>query len=483
MKKTTLLLFLILLINQLNCNANNYLISSSQVAKPQAPKFSTTPKSPFSITTTSSPIGTKYTASQAIVKNNAQYPVFPIINNYKMVDPFGNLTGGSSEIYYRNLYDSAKEYYEKGQYSNAQKAINKVLPYYSNSLSMLMLKSQIEDGLGNNTIAMEYANKVLSKVQDEQFYLWRAYLMIKSGDASKLPLIYKDLDNTNIRINNIFKYGGEIIWALNEDKNISSTMKADIYKYHIKKANASHITATSVPITACYIQFIYSLSDSDPLFKKLGKTKTQILSAYLTALKDEKIAPFIRGIMKIASGNTRVGQKEIISAFAQTSKYDNSMETIVEMVGASLRLIKPMPRKIDSYSIGVKVKPDETLTYIIVDEILNPDLYSKGIQRGDKIVKINGKTIASIGDINDVGEYMRGKKDTTVKIEIPRIPGEIALNRTYHIQAQVYDYFILPKYIKTKDGTISIGPHSRKPSGMIMYNPNYNYKYNHNYWI
>ena len=410
---------------------------------------------------------------------SVKYPIMPIITNWNIDYPINNPVTSNQELRLRNIYDYAVKYYKSGQYINAQREINKVLQYYPNSPRMLMLKSQIEDGIGNNAAAIEYANKTLNLVQDEPLYLWRAYLMLKSGDTSKINLIYKDLDNINTYTTNIFSYGNETTWAWQDDKNIPSTMKADIYKYYIKRMNQSFATTISVIIAASYIQFIYGLDNNDPLLKKLGKTKAQILSAYLNALKGGKSSPFINGIMKIASGNTRTGQKEIISAFSQLSKYDSDLKTLIDMVGSSLRIIRPMPRKIDSYSIGAKIKTDETLSSVIISEILNPELIQKGIRQGDKITKINGKSISLIGDINDVGEYMRGEKDTVVRLEIPRIPGEITIHRNYHIQNQVYDYFLLPKNINLKDETITIGPCKNNPSGMFMYNPNNNRHYDY----
>lgn len=419
--------------------------------------------------------------------NKVKYPavrrkcIHSTFNSYD--NPFEETSGYDSNIRrLSGIFDLAEKYYDTGNYQLAKREIDKLIPYYPNSTEISILKSQIEDMLGNNTTAMEYANNALRFYQYDELYTWRAYLMIKSGDISKTDAILSDLSKCSVYGHyHLFAYGTEIIWTLMEDKNIPSTLKADVYKSFITTKYGQRGQKIIVPIIASYIQFIYSLDDSDPLFKKLGKTKNQILTAYLATLQD-KDAPVIKGIMKFASGNTRAGKKEIISAIElayDSFGKDFFQNNILDVVGNSLRMLKPMPRKVDSYGIGIKIKlvknENESLFdnwySVIITEILNPDLISKGLRVGDKITKINGKNINSIGDINDIEEYMSGEKDSIIKIEAPHIPGELVLNRTYHIQDQVYDYFVLPLLIKRKSGGyIFIGPDShRAPGGMYIY--------------
>lgn len=407
--------------------------------------------------------------------NSTKYPAIPLIAEFGYPDsPFPTLLYNSTERNLNYVFSNAQEYYRRGQYQLARREIDKVVPHYPNSPTIMMTKSQIEDALGNKAAALEYANNALGLHQDGEFYTWRAYMMIKQGDASKIDAIFKDLEQAGTI--GIFSYDSEAIWALMDDKSIPSTLKADIYKYYIKKGSNIN-KPRAISIVASYIQFIYSLDDNDPLFQKLGKTKNQILTGYLATLQDRDAA-LIKAIMKVASGNTFVGRKEIISALSKSDKLEHD----ARMAGASLRILKPIPRKIDSYSIGVKVRPAEKKTIddmllgapIIITEILNPELRAKGIREGDKITKINGKTLASIGDIIDVGEYMRGAKDSIIKIEIPRIPGEIELKRTYHIQTELVDYLILPMSVsKSSGGYESFAPiERRKPSGMLIYDYN-----------
>lgn len=435
-------------------------------------------------------IGTTKSKPVQTSNNNfvtTKYPQIPIIHGDGLERPFPSSISYTYELEARNAFDDAESYYKNGQYINAQRSLNKVLSRYGNSACILLFKSQIEDALGNNQTAIEYAGKALNLYKpatvgfynDNPLYMWRAYLLIKQGNETNLSAIYKDLDsagsfydfqthghNPLIRKKRIEYY--PVVWALMDDKRIPSTMKADIYKYFVKKTNHNDMA-----IIASYIQFIFSLNDSDPLFKKLGKTKQQILTLYLATLKNPYCSQIAKGIVKMASGNTKVGLDEIMTGLTtfNVDGVDKKEVTkhILAQVSDSLRILKPMQRKEDTYTVGAVIGVDGTNLYI--SRVLTPDVSGKGVQQGDKITKINGHSVSSYGNPYEVAKLLDGKQNTSVKVEIARIPGEITLNRTSHLQADVYDYFILPQSIKIMNQYIYVEPIVMYPSGMIYHKP------------
>lgn len=438
--------------------------------------------------------------SPAYSYNNSQiYPAVPLIYISSFDSPFSDVEYDSKKRALRWAYNQAKEFYRNQQYEQARKELDKVLVYYPNVPLFMLFKSQIEDVLGNNSIALEYANNILNYSQSYELYAWRAYLLAKSGKESNLNGFRNDINNailyTKLHPNEEETERYEdykrkklqyypILWAYIDDKSIPTTMKAEVYKALITNLNKKQGLIESIPVTASYIQFIFSLDNSDPLFAKLGKSKNDILSSYI-ALQNGQYTSFIKGIATTASGNTRVGLNQILNAFSQTNDNVARLKYITAMVGDSLRILRPTPRKIDSYGIGLQIGYDANLRNIKITKILNQDLISKGIREGDVITSINGKNLYSINDINQIGEMMRGKKDTTIELEIPRIPEKIVAKRNYHTQQVVYDYFYLPKSVKINGSytnNIRILPYSSEPCGMIMHpkgkaelaNPSYN---------
>jgi C-terminal processing protease CtpA/Prc len=79
--------------------------------------------------------------------------------------------------------------------------------------------------------------------------------------------------------------------------------------------------------------------------------------------------------------------------------------------------------------IGAVVSPDEVLAtetivikeYIRVDQVIdNGPAKKAGLERGDRIVSVDGKKVAGLNFMKAVAEMIRGKAGTHVKITVMR---------------------------------------------------------------
>lgn len=119
---------------------------------------------------------------------------------------------------------------------------------------------------------------------------------------------------------------------------------------------------------ASYIEYVYSLDDSDPVFIKLGKNKKEILNLYITTLRG-KYADIIKGIYYIASGQYETGVKMTYNSFcALINKYSSSFDVSKEdindadgIISGALSLLQKfdiyyiqLPNAVKINDIGIK---------------------------------------------------------------------------------------------------------------------------------
>ena len=73
--------------------------------------------------------------------------------------------------------------------------------------------------------------------------------------------------------------------------------------------------------------------------------------------------------------------------------------------------------------IGVSVNTDANGLLTVIEPFENSPAHQAGMKQGDKIVKVDDKDVAAIGDENMIISMIKGKENTNVKITVYR-PGE-----------------------------------------------------------
>ena len=251
------------------------------------------------------------------------------------------------------MYNEAVKLYNQYDYSSALNKINKILQNYPNDAPTYMLKSQSEyalnkydDALDKYEDAILSVNKVIAIIDGVLPRLWRLYICADSGNEKYLNIMYNDISYVLNAKNNGYKekaLSGEYnsyIWNIVDNNKIPSKMKSKIYKYVISCCNKKYGNVYSVPIIACYLQFIYSLEDNDILFKTLGKTKSSILQSYINVVQGQ-YRDIIIGIYTVASGNKTKGSNQISIGFKKIDTDDYHVGYALKMLNNSMRLLRP----------------------------------------------------------------------------------------------------------------------------------------------
>lgn len=291
--------------------------------------------------------------------NHTQYNSLKQLNNYKVQIPFSliySLPQGEQQIWSDGTVSRSKEFnsiillVQKSINCNAKGDINNAIINLNNAFSILEKEGY--------TATSKHTPSTM-----KDLYLYRAYLYLKSGNesylnaicqniyyalsfynvlpsSSSLCLYASNLHNNNFLYVNLTAYDQRnLIYEILDDKNISSYTKNEVYKYIISILNTKAGTYMTLPAIASYIEYIYSLDNSDPLFKKLGKNKTQILNSYIATLRGY-YAPISKGILIMASGQFNEGCNLIYNGFRELNNLEDERKYASYLIHYSLFILR-----------------------------------------------------------------------------------------------------------------------------------------------
>lgn len=266
------------------------------------------------------------------INNHTKYTSLKQLNNYKVQIPLSLVyslpedvtqIGSEGTVSTPNEFTSIILFVQKSIICNAKGDINNAIINLNNAFSILEKNGYTPT-----------SNHTSDTMKD--LYLYRAYLYLKSGNENYLNEIcqniyyalsfYNALPSRNMFYSSDlhskeFLYNGisayeqrNLIYEILDDKNISSYTKHEVYRYIISILNTEVGTYITLPAIASYIEYIYSLDDSDPLFTELRKNKTQILNSYISTLRGS-YAPISKGILIMASGQFNEGCNIVYNGF------------------------------------------------------------------------------------------------------------------------------------------------------------------------
>lgn len=122
-----------------------------------------------------------------------------------------NKISDSSLVFFEhyNMFKKAKEYYERGNYAEAEKIIEKLRVFYPNNTRILLLNGNIEYKLGNYDLAYVFYKKVLSvesaNVKALKGIQKLALINTDIRSAAEIADILKKLNYKNGKLNDIMK--------------------------------------------------------------------------------------------------------------------------------------------------------------------------------------------------------------------------------------------------------------------------------------
>ncbi|MBD5401295.1 PDZ domain-containing protein [bacterium] len=362
------------------------------------------------------------------------------------------------------MLPKAVNYYKNGNLNAAIKEIDEIILCCPDDAQALFLRSQINYALENLDKAIEDTNKAINISAHNKLYIWRIFLSVQTNDQSRLNQIAKDIE-TVLSTDDIYGkrvingYYNEYIWKLLADKNISSDMISAVFKTLIKLMNDKfrnkYNNTYTIPVLANYIQYIYTLDETDKLFIDFKKDKKQILQTFIN-MQQGQYSTLIAGLLTYASGDTLKGSEMITSGFYNVEPTNHTLNHAYYMAKNTINIIRPWSKNYITYGIGIAIEKRGHI--FSVNTVLDDSpAQKKGVKQGDKIISVNGVYLDSYKSLEQVSNMIRGQQNSAVKINILR-PGKfletsytVVIPRTYVIKATENIYYNIPN-IKLKNG-------------------------------
>jgi carboxyl-terminal processing protease len=199
-----------------------------------------------------------------------------------------------------------------------------------------------------------------------------------------------------------------------------------------------------------YLPFLLGAAIASGVFIGYFLSGTSSIGKYNSSIsgvgKDNKLSDVLNYIIEeyVDTINTKKLEEDAIVSLLQQLDPHSAYIPAAELQGVSEQL----EGNFDGIGVEFNIQHD---TIMVVAAITGGPSESLGIQSGDRIVRIEGKSIAGIGVKNeDVIKKLRGKRDTKVKVGIYR-PSTRRITDYVITRGQIPIYSVDASYMATPD--------------------------------